>query len=136
MSPKRDQPQTVVVEQDFPHPPGKVWRALTQQELIRQWLMENDFAPEPGHRFTMRGDWGAVECEVLKADPERELSYSWVGMGIETVVTWTLTPSATGTRLRMEQSGFRADQRRAYEGARQGWQGFLAGLGKLLSHAG
>ena len=95
--------------------------------------MENDFAPEPGHRFTMRGDWGAVDCEVLQADRDRILSYSWVGMGITTVVTWTLTPSATGTSLRLEQSGFRTDQARASQGARHGWQGFLANLETLLA---
>ena len=128
-----DRTQTVVVEKDFPHPPEKVWRALTQRELIADWLMENDFAPEPGHRFTMRGDWGSVQCEVLEAARDRTLSYAWVGMGIETVVTWTLTPSATGTSLRMEQSGFRTEQVRAYDGAKYGWQGFFANLGNLLA---
>lgn len=128
-----DQTQTVTVERDLPHPPEKVWRALTQRELLADWLMENDFAPEPGHRFTMRGDWGSVECEVLEVNATSRLSYSWVGMGIETVVRWTLTPSSSGTHLRMEQSGFRTGQERAFEGAKYGWQGFFANLEKLLS---
>ena len=47
-------------------------------------------------------------------------------MGLESVVTWTLTPDGTGTHLRMEQSGFRPDQQQAYQGAKFGWQKFFA----------
>ena len=128
--------QAVIIERELPHPPEKVWRALTQPELIEEWLMKNDnFGSTPGSQFTLSGDWGSVNCEVLECDPEKTLSYSWVGMGIETVVTWTLVPSATGTHLRMEQSGFRVDQERACQGAKHGWESFFGNLEQLLSRA-
>jgi uncharacterized protein YndB with AHSA1/START domain len=48
-------------------------------------------------------------------------------------VTWTLTPTRTGTQLRMEQAGFRPDQQQAYQGAQYGWQKFLASLEQVLA---
>ena len=69
---------SVVVEREIPHPPEKVWRALTQLKLIEEWLMKNDFKPAVGHRFNLRGDWGGVlDCEVLAVEPNRTLSYTW-----------------------------------------------------------
>ena len=69
--------RSVVVERDIPHPPEKIWRALTQPHLIAEWLMKNDFAPTIGHRFSLRGEWGGVlDCEVLTIEPSRTLSYT------------------------------------------------------------
>jgi uncharacterized protein YndB with AHSA1/START domain len=124
---------SVVIEREIPFPPEKIWRALTQPHLIEEWLMKNDFKPAVGHRFDLRADWGAVGCQVLAVEPNRTLSYTWGAYGLESVVTWTLTPTDTGTRLRMEQSGFRTDQQQAYHGARHGWQRFLANLEQILS---
>ena len=70
--------RSVVVERELPHPPEKLWRALTQPHLIEDWLMKNDFEPVIGHRFNLRGDWGGVlDCEVLAIEPNRTLSYTW-----------------------------------------------------------
>ena len=94
--------------------------------------MKNDFQPVVGHRFNLRADWGAVDCQVLAVEPNKTLSYTWAAYGLESVVTWTLTPTSTGTHLRMEQSGFRPDQQQAYQGAKGGWQQFFgpgAGIG-------
>ena len=124
---------SVIIEREIPHPPEKIWRALTQPHLIEAWLMKNDFKPVVGHRFDFRADWGSVGCQVLEVEPNRALSYTWEAYGLESVVTWTLTPSDTGTHLRMEQSGFRPDQQQAYQGARSGWSRFLAALERLLS---
>jgi len=124
---------SVIIEREIPHPPEKIWRALTQPHLIEAWLMKNDFKPVVGHRFDFRADWGSVGCQVLEVEPSRTLSYTWEAYGLESVVTWTLTPSDTGTHLRMEQSGFRPDQQQAYQGARSGWSRFLAALERLLS---
>ena len=124
--------QTVVVEREMPHSLEKVWRALTQGPLIEEWLMKNDFKPVVGHRFSLRGDWGVVESEVVTVEPNKVLAYTWEAMGLESVVTWTLTPTGTGTRLRMEQSGFRPDQQQAYEGAKYGWQHLFAELERVL----
>ncbi|RYH97561.1 MAG: SRPBCC domain-containing protein [Acetobacteraceae bacterium] len=132
--------RTVVVERDLPHPAAKVWRALTQPHLMAEWLMKNDFAPQVGHRFNLRGDWGGVlDCEVLTLEPERSLSYSWdfnhedPAYGLKSVVTFTLEPTEAGTHLRMEQAGFRPDQKQAYGGAHAGWKQFLENLDQLLT---
>lgn len=122
-------PATLVVERAFAHPPQKLWRALTEGELLAQWLLANDFQAQVGHRFTFRAEpnphWdGLVPGEVLVVEPPSKLSYSW----LHWVVTWTLTPTAEGTTLRMEQAGFAPDQVPAYQGAKYGWTNWLANL--------
>ena len=124
---------SVVVEREIPYPPEKIWRALTQPQLIEEWLMKNDDKPLVDHRFNLRADWGAVDCQVLAVEPNKTLSYTWAAYGLESVVTWTLTPKGTGTHLRMEQSGFRPDQKQAYQGAKGGWQRFFAALEQVLA---
>jgi uncharacterized protein YndB with AHSA1/START domain len=124
---------SVVVERELPFPPEKIWRALTQPHLIEEWLMKADFKPVVGHRFDFRANWGAVDCEVLTVEPNRTLTYTWEALGLESVVTWTLTPAGPGTLLRMEQTGFRPDQQQAYHGARAGWPRFLEALEQLLA---
>ena len=124
---------SVVVERELAHSPDKVWRALTQPQLLEEWLMKNDFKPLVDHRFRLRADWGAVDCRVLAVEPDKTLSYTWAAYGLETVVSWTLTPAGTGTRLRMDQSGFRPDQPQYYEGAKGGWPRFFAALEQLLA---
>src|ERR1700683_4860968 len=119
--------RSVIVEKEMPHPPEKIWRALTQASLIDQWLMSNDFQPVVGHKFTLRTapmpNWnGVIDCEVLAVEPNSRLSYSWGSMGLESVVTWTLTPGNGGTHVRMEQTGFQAEQTANYKGASYGWQ--------------
>ena len=123
----------VVVEREIPFPPEKIWRALTRPHLIEEWLMKNDFQPVVGHSFNLRADWGAVDCQVLAVEPNKTLSYTWGAYGLGTVVTWTLTPTSTGTHLRMEQSGFRPDQEQAYQGAKYGWQQFFGNLEQVLA---
>ena len=123
---------SVIVEREIPYPPEKIWRALTQPHLIEAWLMKNDFRPVVGHSFNLRGDWGAVDCQVRTVEPNTALSYSWDAMGLTSVVIWTLTPTGSGTHLRMEQSGFRPDQQQAYQGAKFGWRKFFAGLERVV----
>jgi uncharacterized protein YndB with AHSA1/START domain len=125
--------RSVVVEREIPYPPERIWRALTQPHLIEEWLMKNDFEAVVGRCFNLRADWGAVDCRVLAVEPNKTLSYTWAAYGLESVVTWTLTPTSTGTRLRMEQSGFRPDQQQAYQGAKYGWQQFFANLERVLA---
>lgn len=137
--------RTVTLEREFAHPPEKVWRALTQPELIAEWLMKNDFKPVVGQCFNFRADpmpgWnGVTDCEVLAVDPPRKLAYTWnasgeeAANGIKTVVTFTLTPTRSGTLLRMEQSGFRPGPHdRFYQGAQYGWQKMLGTLEGVLA---
>jgi uncharacterized protein YndB with AHSA1/START domain len=105
MSKPATETRSVIVERQLAFPPEKIWRALTQPHLIEEWLMKNDFKPVVDHPFSLRADWGAVDCRVLAVEPNKTLSYTWAAYGLETVVTWTLTPTSTGTHLRMEQSG-------------------------------
>jgi uncharacterized protein YndB with AHSA1/START domain len=129
---------SVIVEKDLPHPPEKVWRALTESSLIEQWLMKNDFQPAAGHSFHLRMDpvpnWnGVIDCKVLAVEPLKTLSYTWDTLGLESVVTFTLTPTGAGTHLRMEHTGFRPDQQAAYKGATYGWQNFLGNLDRVVA---
>jgi uncharacterized protein YndB with AHSA1/START domain len=132
--------RSVVVEREMPHPPEKLWRALTQPHLIEEWLMKNNFKPVVGHRFNLTGEWGGVmDCEVLEVEPNRTLSYTWnfshedAAYDMKSVVVFTLTPTSTGTHLRMEQSGFRPDQKQAFGGAHAGWKQFFAKLEEMLA---
>ena len=130
--------RAVVVERQLPFLPEKIWRALTQPQLIEEWLMKNDFRPAVGHRFSLRMDpqpnWnGVVDCQVLVVEPNKALSYTWGALGLESVVTFTLTPTSTGTHLRMEQSGFRPEQPQAFQGAQYGWRQFFAKLEQVLA---
>ena len=129
--------RSVVVEKEFAYPPEKVWRALTESDLIVQWLMENDFRPEVGHVFQLRSTpmphWnGIIDCKVVTVEPPERLSYTWGSMGMESVVAWTLAPTPGGTLVRMEQSGFREDQEANYKGAMYGWQKFFGRLERVV----
>lgn len=130
--------RSLVIERELPHPPEKVWRALTQGPLIKEWLMENDFQPVVGHRFNFRSTpmpkWnGVIDSEVLVVEPTNKLSYSWNALGLESVVVWTLVVTSAGTLVRMEQSGFRPDQEANYQGANYGWQKFIGGLERVVA---
>jgi uncharacterized protein YndB with AHSA1/START domain len=145
MSPKADT-QSISLEYDLPHPPAKVWRALTEPELLAQWLMANDMRPTVGHSFTFKAEptpwWdGIVHCEVLEIEPHKRLRYTWrsgpESSPLDTVVTWTLTPTASGgTRLALEHSGFLSTNAFAFDGASKGWQRMLGeGLTDVLARA-
>ena len=132
--------KSVIVERDFAAPPQKLWRALTQPHLIAEWLMQNDFVPAVGHHFKLRGErGGTLDCEVLVLEPERTLSYRWdfdsdnPDFRLKSVVTFTLTPSAAGTHLKVVQMGFGPSQKQAYGGAHAGWKQFLRKLDDLLA---
>ena len=130
--------RTLVIERQFAHPPEKVWRAITEGSLVKEWLMENDFQPVVGHRFTFRAkpvpNWnGVIDCEVLVVEPNKKLSYTWGTLGLGSDVVFTLVPAEGGTLLRMEHSGFAPDQENAYKGANYGWQRFLGNLERVVA---
>ncbi|MFL6446850.1 MAG: SRPBCC family protein [Bryobacteraceae bacterium] len=137
MSNPAESTRAVVIEKVLPHPPEKVWRALTESPLVAQWLLKNDFELVVGRKFQFRSEpmpkWdGVIDCEVLVVEPLKRLSYSWGSLGLDSVVLWTLTPAEGGTHVRMEHSGFRPDQKAAYQGATYGWQNFFGGLERVL----
>ena len=123
------QTECISFEFDLHHSPEKVWRALTDPELLAEWLLPViDLKLEPGAAFTFKTQpypgWdGIVNCQMLEIEPYRKLSYTWVvGFGLDTVVTFTLTPTPSGTRLSLVQSGFKPDQKQNFGGARYGWK--------------
>lgn len=136
---RTDGQQSISVDYNLPYPPEKVWRVLTEPELLAAWLMPNDIKPALGHRFNFQtqpmGDWdGVVECEILAIEPPRLLRYSWrggsnkqqgYGHAIDTTVTWTLTPTANGTHLRLDHDGFEPGAY-ALDAMGKGWRGKLA----------
>jgi uncharacterized protein YndB with AHSA1/START domain len=144
MTEKTSPSRSIVLEREMPHSPEKIWRALTQSALMEEWLMKNDFKPVVGHQFNFRStpmpQWnGVVDCQVLAVEPLKRLSYSWSSSGEEakdgmkTVVNWTLTPNQTGVLVRMEQSGFRPEDERFFQGATFGWQKMVGGLERVAA---
>jgi len=138
--------RSIVVEKTLPHPPEKIWRTLTQAELVHRWLMPNDFAPQVGHRFTFKtkpmGDWdGIVHCEVLECDPPHVLRYSWTGGSesnpdygarLNSEVTWTLTKVEGGTHLKMVHDGFVFPGNRfAFDAMSSGWSRIMERIAEL-----
>jgi uncharacterized protein YndB with AHSA1/START domain len=133
--------KSIVIERVVAHAPEKVWRALTEPAIIERWLMRNDFAPVPGHRFDFHATpvpgWsGVTHCEVLTVEPPHRLAYRWgdgteSDSGLKTVVTWTLIPEDGGTHIRMEHSGFRPEDEGGYRGMASGWPRIIERLGEL-----
>jgi uncharacterized protein YndB with AHSA1/START domain len=131
----RSQSESIAFDFDLHHAPEKVWRALTDPGLLAEWLLPVlGLRLEPGAAFTFKREplpgWdGVVHCRLLEIEAPRKLSYTWVVGDMDTVVTFTLAPTASGTRLSLVQSGFRPDQKKNFGGARYGWK--LMG-GKLV----
>jgi len=123
-----DQTHSLAFEFDLPHPPEKVWRALTTPELLAEWLLPViGWQDKPGTRFTFKTQpypgWdGTVDCQLLDIEPYHLLRYAWTVPMLDTVVTFTLTPTDTGTHVLLVQSGFREDQKQNWGGARYGWK--------------
>ena len=124
----RSQAQSISFEFDLHHSPEKVWRALTDPGLLAEWLLPVvDLELDPGAVFTFRAQpqpgWdGVVNCRLLEIESQKTLRYEWVVGDIDTIVTFTLTPTVSGTRLSLVQSGFTPDQKKNFGGARYGWK--------------
>jgi uncharacterized protein YndB with AHSA1/START domain len=108
-------PRDIVIEQTYDSPIEAVWQAIATPDALASWLMPNDFKLEKGHRFEFRaprqpGFDGIVRCQVLDFDAPRYLQYSWQGGPLKkpTLVTWKLTPVATGTHVHFTHTGFEA----------------------------
>ena len=129
------QTDTISFEFDLRHVPEKVWRALTDPVLLTEWLLPVvGFNLQLGTAFKFKTQpypgWdGTVNCRMLEIETHRKLSWTWTVPFLDTVVTFTLTPTASGTRLLIVQSGFKPDQKQESGGSRYGWK--LMG-GKLI----
>lgn len=135
------QTESISFEFDLDHAPEKVWRALTNPALLSQWLLPIvELELEPGAAFTFRAEpqpgWdGIVNCRLLEIERFRKLSYTWVVGDIDTMVAFELTPTASGTRLSLVQSGFKSHQKRNFGGARYGWRMMGGKLVDVLARA-
>lgn len=124
----RSQTDAISFELDLHHSPEKVWRALTEPALLAEWLLPVvGLELEPGAAFTFQAPpqpgWdGTVKCRLIEIEARRTLRWTWVVGEIDTVLTFTLLPTASGTRLSIVQSGFKPDQKQAFGGARYGWK--------------
>ena len=133
------QTESIAFEFDLSHSPQKVWRALTDPALLSEWLLPVvELKLEPGAAFTFKTQphpgWdGSVSCRILEIEAHRKLSYAWAVPFLDTVVTFTLTPTASGTRLHLVQSGFKPDQKQNFGGARYGWRMMGGKLVELLA---
>ena len=134
-----EQYETVSLELDLGHAPEKVWRALTEPELLAEWLLPVvNFELRRGAAFSFKAPpqphWdGIVNCRVVEIDAPRKLSYNWIVGEIDTVVTFTLSPTPTGTRLSLVQTGFKPEQKKNFGGARYGLKMMGGKLVELLS---
>ena len=132
------QTESISFEFDLHHSPEKVWRALTDPALLTEWLLPvAELELEPGAAFVFKTQaypgWdGTVNCRILEIEAHRKLAYTWAVPFLDTVVTFTLTPTAQGTRLSLVQSGFKTDQKRESGGARYGWNMMGGKLVELL----
>jgi uncharacterized protein YndB with AHSA1/START domain len=137
----KSQTESISFEFDLHHSPEKVWRALTDPVLLAEWLLPVvELKLEPGAAFQFKTQpypgWdGTVNCRFREIETHRKLTYTWVvgDMEIDTVVTFTLTPTASGTRLSLVQSGFKPNQKQAFGGARYGWKMMGGKLVDLLA---
>jgi len=136
------QTEALSFEFDLKHSPQKIWRALTDPALLAEWLLpvvEQKLKLEPQAAFTLKTQpypgWdGSVNCRFLEIEAQKKLSYAWVvGDMLDTVVTFTLTPTESGTRLSLVQSGFKLDQKQNFGGARYGWKMMGGKLVDLLA---
>jgi uncharacterized protein YndB with AHSA1/START domain len=139
--PGEDDLTTIRVDHFLAHPPAKVWRALTEPELIAQWMMPGDFRLEVGHCYTMTAVprpntnfSGTIQAEILAYDDERMLSVRWQdaveshGNAADWTITWTLEPEGRGTRLFLVHTGFDPDdpaQRMAHRIMGGGWRSYV-----------
>jgi uncharacterized protein YndB with AHSA1/START domain len=144
----KSQSQDIVVDEVLPHSPETIWKALTDGALMKRWMMEpSGFAPVVGNQFTYRtkpaGAWdGTIHCEVLEAIPQQRFTYAWrggddanVGYGskLDTVVTWTLSKVATGTRVKLVHAGFVTPRNdTAFQNMSSGWKTVLAKLDQAI----
>jgi len=133
------QTESLALEFDLQHPPEKVWRALTEPALLADWLLPVvGLKLAPGAAFTLKAPpqpgWdGEVHCRLVEIEARRKLSYAWVVGDMDTIVTFTLTPTASGTRLSLVHSGFKPDQKANFAGARYGWNLMSEKLVDLLA---
>lgn len=133
------EPGLIQLTQFIPHPPAKVWAALTDPVLHAKWWAAGDVRPVVGHRFTLdMGQWGLQPCEVIAVEHEKFLSYSFAPGTLNTTITWQLQAEGEGTRLSLEHKGFDLDSpigKNAFQGMVGGWPKVLTRIELVLTES-
>lgn len=107
------------IVRDYPHPPEKVWAAVTDPALIPLWTATGaggrpeGFALAEGTRFQYtakpKPGWnGIVDCVVLEAAAPYLLRYTWTdnGGGETTEVAYRIEEHEGGARFTYDHTGF------------------------------
>jgi uncharacterized protein YndB with AHSA1/START domain len=135
----------VITEVEIAAPPDRVFQALTTRDQALQWggggafqitSWEMDARPGGDWRFVSRERGSTREFDhhgkVVEVDPPRVLVYTWFANWHsdplhQTMVRWDLTPTSTGTRVKVTHSGL-TELPEACTGYSQGWPGLLEDL--------
>jgi uncharacterized protein YndB with AHSA1/START domain len=135
---------TIITEIDIAAPPDRVFRGICDAETVRRraphieffemdlrvggkWRMEVNM-PKPH-----RGLSPVIhDGEVLEIDPPRLLTFSWHANfhndpKHRSIVRWELTPTGSGTHVRVTHSGLAAEPAAGKDYA-GGWPGVLQEL--------
>lgn len=131
------EPGLIQITQFIPHPPSRVWAALTVPALLEKWWAKGDVRAEVGHRFVLdMGQWGQQPCEVLTVEHEKLITYSFAPGTLDTIITWRLQAEGDGTRLSLEHKGFDLDSpmgKTAFQGMGNGWPTVIGRIAQALS---
>lgn len=147
----------LVTEIDIAAPPERVFRALTDSAELERWFHGDETCPvkfwkmdaRPGGSYRYETAKSATlvingvnefmcHGEIVEFDPPRLLVYTWIGNWHDdkqrkTIVRWDLTPTATGTRVKVTHSGL-AEEKVAREDYRGGWPGVLENLKRFAEN--
>ncbi len=105
--------RTFTIERIFNAGRKKVWRALTEKDLMKQWYFDlAEFKAEVGFTFEFKGGKeGGTQylhhCEITEIIPEKKLTYTWCYVGYEGIsyLTFELFDEDENTRLILTHSG-------------------------------
>jgi uncharacterized protein YndB with AHSA1/START domain len=125
-------------------PVSKVWQALVNPELIKQYLFNTDVISDwkEGSPIIYRGEWEGKPFEdkgkILKIEPERQLtSTHWSPLsGVPDTpenyhtVTYTLAEKSNGTEVTITQDNNASEEEKDH--SEQNWRTVLDGMKKLL----
>jgi uncharacterized protein YndB with AHSA1/START domain len=142
--------QDIIVDQVFSHSPETIWGALTTSELMGRWIQmtPTGFEPVKGKRFTLQttpaGAWdGVIHCQVLEVIPNERLAYAWkgghesnlgYGSQLDTMVTFSLSRVAEGTRVRLVHSGFLLPKNEtSFKNLSEGWKNVVRNINTIAT---
>ena len=118
--------------------PERVWAALTESELTKQYYYGNTVESDwtPGSPMVYRNPDGteSIRCEVVEADPPRRLVHTFFFPGTEespSRCTWTIEERGAATLLTLVHDRFDGETS-TFKSVAHGWVPILSGLKTLL----